>query len=176
MTHQYEMTYEAPLEMVERATTSWAKTEQSSRRKWLHMGLFFVACIVGGGLIGFSGVMRWLPDFFLLGVGLGFYLGFGFLFVMYRRNMKKLFAMMEEQFAKQGPTHAVFSAEGVSFRSNHSTAQSTWAGYDAVTALADATVLRSGGVVYPVPHDAVPEGVDAATFHADLVRWQKAAG
>lgn len=174
MTTRYEMTYEVPNDMLRRAMTSWAKPAQNKRRIWV----FFALCLIGGVALGVlgnaTGLFQVLPEGFLLGTLVGFYLGLLVWLIFHRTQLRKLSAMSEGQLEKQGPIHATYWAEGAEVRTKHTSTRSGWACYDQVIAMDDAVALRSGAVIYPIPHDALPEGVAPATFLADLQRWQKA--
>lgn len=175
MTGTYEMSFEVPMEMLRRAMTSWAKPKRPLVQKLKRLGVLVFCGALAGVLIGVSGVLDRIPDAFVFGTLVGFYIGLMFWWIMNRRDLKRLSGFVATQLEKRGQTHAKFSAEAVEMTTNLSSARSSWGAYDQVILMADATALRSGGVIYPFPHAALPEGVDAATFHADLVRWQKAA-
>ena len=175
MSTRYEFSFQVSDALLRRAMTSWNKPEKS----WKRTATFFAVCLAIGVAIGavlaLTDLFDRMPDGLVHGLLIGFYLGLLVWYFTHRYSLKKIASMSARQVQRQGPSHAVFTAKEARFRSNLGEWRADWAGYDQVIALRDATVLRSGGVVYPVPHDALPEGVAPAQFHADIVAWQEAA-
>lgn len=175
MTARYEVTFETSIDLLQRAMTQGATPPNTRRSKWL----FLAGCVCVGALNGVvltvTGVFAMVHEHFWMGLLIGFYVGLVLWYFVHRSGVKKLAKMSAAQIDRQGPTRAVFTSDKITFETAIASSTATWVAYDQVTALPDATVLRSGGVVYPIPHDALPADVDSAGFHADLARWQEAA-
>jgi hypothetical protein len=175
MSTVYTIEYKISMSLLQRAMTSWAKPQ---RPLWIR-GLRLAGLVAIGGVVGavlaFAGAFNALPEHFLTGVLVGFYIGLLFWLVMHRIGIKKLSGFTSALLHRQGPTLAVFSADHVEMSNQTGQAKMEWRAYDQVIRMRDATALKSGAMVYPIPHSALPEGVSADAFHADLSRWQAEA-
>lgn len=171
----YHLEFTVPQEMMRRATTSWARKQRSG---WGRVK-FFALCVVTGAAIGgvmaVSNLLDMLPEHFLSGVFLGFYIGLAFWFVMHRRDVRRLAGMSQRNHERQGVISLQISQAGVKGGSDLSTSDTKWAAYEQVIEMGDATALRAGAMVYPIPYTALPADVAPQDFHANIVRWQEAA-
>lgn len=174
MSGTYEMTFEVPMDMLQRAMTSWGQPHRSRIQKLTRLGIVILFGAILGILIGVFGLLDMLSDVFVIGALVGFYIGLIFWWLVHKRGVKRIAGFVAVHLEKQGKTHAKFSAKDVELETNLGSSRSSWAAFDQVVLMADATALRSGAVIYPIPHAALPAGVDAVTFHDDLVRWQEA--
>jgi len=161
-------------DLTKRAMMSWNQTRGNRRNKLL----FFVMCIAVGlviGLVGsFTGLFDLLSRDAVIGTLVGFYAGLLVWMLVARHQINKLAGMAKVQNDKQGSVTAIYAPEGVEVTTRFTTSRNAWATYDDVILIDGATVLRAGGVVYPVPHTALPQGVTPERFFADIKRWQDA--
>ena len=175
MSNQYSLAYEIELPLLQRAMTSWAKPHRSLTLKTLRfVGVVLVGCVIGGALT-LSGILDNVPDHFVTGMLVGFYIGLGLWFVVHRRGIKQLSRDTAELLARQGVTETTISAEKVTMRNCLGISENKWLSFDQVIRMSDATALKSGALVYPIPHAALPKEVSPDGFHADLCRWREAA-
>ena len=79
-----------------------------------------------------------------------------------------------QHLEKVGESTAVFTANSVRVSDSTASAEFTWYGFDAINAVKDATVLRAGGMQYPIPNSALPEGLTPDAFRAQLQEWKDA--
>jgi len=92
--------------------------------------------------------------------------------------------LMTHQIQKKAQDHVdrlglitlTLSEEGARFTEAYGFSQQTWGAYEAIIAVKDATVLRSGAMQYPIPNDALPEGLTPDAFRAQLREWKDAQG
>ena len=171
---EYKLTYQLTPDMLQRAMMSWANPLRSRAQK-LRRGVFgfIIFCVLVTLLVV---LLRYeiVTNGNLVGLLVGFYGAIGLWFVTHRYSSRKLFGFSNDALARHGPVEAVFNADHVTMTSKISTGQMGWLCFDDITALADATVLRAGGMVYAVPDAALPDGVTPAAFRADLTRWKEA--
>ena len=175
MSQAYTLHYVVSDALTKRAMVSWSRPAQNRRQLWL----FFAACVAVGALIGLSigwlGIDKIITSPMLLSGLVGFYLGLALWLVMHKRDVRRLTAFTARQREKQGPLTATFGPDEVTIDSALSRSTFAWGCVDDVIAMDGATALRSGALVYALPHSALPDGVSAKQFHQDLVSWQAAA-
>lgn len=172
---EYTLTYQLTPEMLGRAMMSWDAPQPGRagkrRRSVIATGLYVLL---------FSGVLG-LLHYDILGVDILLAVCAGFAgalvlwFVIHRMSAAKLIKLTSDGMARQGLTRAELSAEQVVLTTDISVGQMDWLCFDAVTALSDATVLMSGGMVFALPDAALPAGTTPQAFRADLERWLNAA-
>lgn len=167
----YVLTYELQPEMLKRAMMSWAKPERTKAQKLRR---------AAGAAVGFVALvsltvvlLRYdIVTFPLLFTGLvGFYAAIAIWAVTHSRSVGKLVGYSADALARQGPVTAEFRPSDVVFTSRISNSRMDWSCMDAVIALPDATVLRAGALVYPVPDAVLPTHTTPDQFRADLTRW-----
>lgn len=113
------------------------------------------------------------PSYVFAGlIGAAFLIGvFGYL---QRTRMSRFWDIVGTHWDKAGATTARFNAEGVFLTDQVSRRDLGWDAIDAVKGLSGVTVLRSGFSMIAVPDSALPSGMDAKAFRAQLDRWRTA--
>jgi len=172
---RYSLTYVLPADLQKRAMLSWAKPMRTTNQR---LRLFALGIVIGGVASGCL-VMLLQADVvtvpILLSWVVGFYAAVLLWFVSSKRSIGKLMRFAEKALLRQGTTKALFTSDEVTFRNDVSNGAMDWCCFDAVMALPDATVLRAGALVYPVPDAALPDDVTPQRFRDDLSRWMEAA-
>ncbi|MEP1792996.1 MAG: hypothetical protein ABJR02_00165 [Marinomonas sp.] len=171
----YSVAYTMTADMQSRAMLSWAKPTYSvaqKRKRWAAgAGLSIAATCALVWLLGQNLITAGM----LASAGAGFYAALLFWLFINKRNTRMLMGFANEALARQGQTKASFSPENVAFQNDLASSQMAWRSFDDVMAMPDATVLRAGALIYPVPDAALPEGTNPQAFRSDLTRWMEAA-
>jgi hypothetical protein len=175
MTQRYELRYRVSDALLKRAMTSWARPQRGLKENLLRFaGLLAIGAAIGAVVV-LTGLDDRVPSAFWIGALAGFYAGLLFWFFSHKRDLKRLAGFGQAARARQGESRVTLTAEAVEMTSDIGASRVSWQAYDQVIRMADASVLRAGAVVYPIPHDALPDGVTPEQFHADIVAWQEAA-
>ena len=172
---EYVMRYQPTPELLGRAMIAWAKPQRSwgDKIKRAAFGvilyLVLVACV--------AALLRYdlVTNAILASGVVGFVFGITLWSLFYRKNMKKITRYANDAMARHGVTEARFAAKEIQLTSQISETRMDWLCFDEVIALDDATVLRSGGVVYALPDEGLPEGATPQQFRSDLQSWMEAA-
>ncbi|MDG1352261.1 MAG: hypothetical protein P8P70_03655 [Sulfitobacter sp.] len=172
---EYTLTYQLTPGLLGRAMMSWDAPQPGragKRRKFvIAIGLYVLLFIGALALLHYD----ILDADMLLAVCAGFAGALVLWFVFYRISTAKLIKLTSDGMARQGLVRAELAAEQVVFTTDTSVGRMDWLCLDAVTALSDATVLKSGGLVFALPDAALPAGTTPHAFRADLARWLNAA-
>ncbi|GLT09345.1 hypothetical protein ACFQFQ_04980 [Sulfitobacter porphyrae] len=175
MTESYELRYRLTEDLLKQAMTNWAKPHRPLRHRALRFAGILILSGCVGATLALTGVTDMVSSDFWLGILLGFYAGIALWFFRHKHHLRRLVRYSKAKMAREGEIVARLSTEGVEFISAVATSQSSWKSYDEIIRMSDATALRSGGIMYPIPHAALPGDVPGAQFHADVVRWHEAA-
>lgn len=172
---EYVMQYEPSPELLNRAMMAWAKPQRSRGEKIrrLVLGVLLYLILVFGVflLLHYDLVTRSM----LLGGLVGLFLGIVIWAATYHKSMKKITKASHGAMARHGVTQARFSAEDIRLTSQISETRVDWLCFYEVMDLGDATVLRTGGVIYAVPDSALPADITPLQFRKDLQSWLEAA-
>lgn len=171
----YVLNYQITPELQRRAMVSWVQKPSGRGQKLRRVALgvliyiALVAAIVGllhYDILGFG---------VIIAAAAGFVAGLAFWGISHRIHTTKLITFADEALERQGPISAEFDAQQVVIASQVASSTMDWQCFDAVIALPDATALRAGALIYPVPDAALPVGTTPDAFRADLNTWIEAA-
>ena len=175
MSEAITLRYTVPPRMVRRAMTSWARPPRP--KKWYLLRAALVVLI--GGLIGAgaaaSGALSIMPDSFWLGAVAGLYAGLLLWVGISRRQMARVARLSTGAMDRAGETWARFDAGAFSLANDFVEGRYAWPALDAVTEMKDATILRMGGIVSPVPDASLPDGLSPDAFRRQIRTWWEAA-
>ena len=171
----YILDYEIDPEMQRRAMVSWLKQPKTRGQK--------VRSVVQGvlGYIAIVAALVMLMQYDVLDgkaivVGaVGMLCGLGMWWYSHHASTGAIAGFAEEALTRHGPVHTEFRADEVQINTQIARSTMLWQAFDAVLVLPDATVLRAGALVYPIPDAALPEGTTPEAFRADLTKWMEAA-
>lgn len=172
---EYSLKYQPTPEMLNRAMVAWTKPQRSRREKWKGFAFGAIAYVVLCAAVVALLQLDLVTNQVLFGLGLGMIVMIALWAMIARKHMNKLRGFSHAAMARHGETDAVFRADRVEITSQISSAQFGWLCFDEVSALSDATVLRSGAVIYAVPDAALPDDVTPSQFRADLQSWMEDA-
>jgi len=91
------------------------------------------------------------------------------------RTVKQVLAITFKSETARGEMTCIIGASGLNFRSSFGDSLLKWVAIDVVYALKGGTGLRIGGQTIPLPDAALPEGMKAAEFRAQIEKWRVAA-
>ena len=171
----HTLTYSVTPEMQNRAMVSWAKPMLTRSQKWRRNAVLMLTMMVASAVLVALLQYDVVTQVMLFSAVAGFYAAILFWFVSHRRGMAKLTGFATEALLRQGSVTAIFGAESVVFRSDLAESTMDWRSFDEVIMMKDATVLRAGALVYPLPDAALPENVTPQEFRDDLIRWMMGA-
>jgi hypothetical protein len=160
--------------MLSQAMMSWAKPQRTRAQKLRRFGLGFVAYIILVAAIVALLQAQVLSDEMLLGAAAGTVMTFLLWAAVHWYSTRGLMALAHGALARHGPVEVVLCADYIDISSQLSKGRMDWLCVDGVDRIADATVLRVGGVVYAMPDTALPAGVTPDTFYTDLTAWKEA--
>lgn len=147
-----------------------APTKQAGGRYWIWLllilfWLFLMAVMVL--LLRVPAIQQAGPAFLagllVMWVGL---LGFG------RITRARMQRTLDREQDRRGQTTAAFGPEGAMFSSSFGETRILWHAVDAVVDLATGTGLKVGLLVYPIPNEALPDGMTPVAFRERLTSWQ----
>lgn len=171
----YTLQYEITPELQRRAMMPWTKQSRSPADKRWRI-LFGVI-----GYLAFLGMIVALLQFdlidakMMIAAGLGFIAGLVIWGLTYRAGASQITGFANDALARHGPVRAIFTAEQVQLTTELSSSTMGWRCFDTVIALPDATVLRAGALVYPVPDTALSPDTLPQAFRTDINNWIGAA-
>lgn len=174
MNETLRMEYTVTPRLLLRAMTAWHPRPRL-RTRLLRIALIVVAAVVTGTVLAVTGVFRMMPDGFWTGIFVGFYAGLAFWFVVQRVQAKKIGGFAADLLERQGITRAALSDAGAEFTTDVGRSHTDWPAVDQVITMSDATGLRIGALIHPLPDAALPDGITPDTFRARLMGWIEAA-
>ncbi|KNG92577.1 YcxB family protein [Pseudaestuariivita atlantica] len=132
------------------------------------LAVIFAVSLVAGQVIGAvaPGLGAWLPAF-LVGIAAG--LGIAALYFMVQRN--RVLARSLAVTRRQGPVTAVLDASGIRFSHSLGDRRHAWEAFDGMEDIPGGLCLVSGGLAYPLPRHALPEGMTLADLRARIAAW-----
>ncbi|MEP3347334.1 MAG: hypothetical protein ABJN34_07335 [Litoreibacter sp.] len=138
--------------------------------------LFVIAlCVIM--ILGLYVIDNWLNFDTQLSHLIAFLIGmvsvFGIVVVNARLMLRETAARSMEQDAARGDVEVCFDASGVRFENNLGNSFNKWTAISEVMSLSDATALRMGAIIHPIPDAALPMAPDA--FREQLQAWKDAA-
>lgn len=164
MTDKIVLEYSESRDLLARAMTSWAQPKRTGKALIWYWSKFVIFGAVLGLALTWSGIFRITPDGFWIGLLAGFYATLIGCVVAHRMSVNKLSRFAFDLVDRAGPVTATFDQDGARFKSRISDGWQSWDCVDQVIEMKDATVLRAGAIVYPLPDEALPEGLTPQAF------------
>lgn len=175
MSETFHMRYQVAPEMLRRATLSWAQPHRSRKQKLGQFALVILCSVATGTLLAVTGVFDLVEPAFWTGALIGFYAGLLLWLVIHQYSTRKLTGFSTDLMARQGKIETKVTAQDVSMKSALSEGTMNWGCFDQVIEMADATALRAGAMIYPIPNSALPENVSPQYFRATVLAWLEAS-
>lgn len=176
-TEAIPLEYQLSPAIMKQASVAWTKEAPFAKRI---VGRFWriVLWLVGINFILF-GALRFFhgPDYtdaHFDGAILGIVTGCIGMMIFVRLMNNQIQKKAKDYVAGLGAISLTLSEEGTRFIEAHGFSQQTWGAYEAIIAVKGATVLRAGAMQYPIPNDALPEGLTPEAFRAQLQEWKDA--
>ncbi len=169
--------YTVTADILAQASCSWVKEVNTGYMRWFRYVRVFLIYV--GVLIFMNAALQFLfgenyVDTHYAGAVVGAAFGYFMFFFLVWLSQRKLRQLTMQHLEKVGESTAVFTANSVRVSDSTASAEFTWYGFDAINAVKDATVLRAGGMQYPIPNSALPEGLTPDAFRAQLQEWKDA--
>lgn len=173
MTEPIELSYRFDTKLLPAAMNGWWRSAVPPV-KFVHRAAFWAVVWLGllilAGAIGRFGLS---PVFVIAGIlGAGVMVA-GFAYLQ-RTRMRQFYRIVGTHWERAGEITVRFDAQGVRMRDAVSERRFDWAGIDAIQAAKGATVFRSGMSMIAIPDAALPGGLSAQAFRAQLREWQGA--
>lgn len=175
MSEAIHLTYTTSPDLMKRASTSWARPPLRPMQQLLRWLGFVAAGAILGVLLVATGLFARMPDGFWTGGLVGFYAGLALWLFVHTRNARKLLGFSDALNARAGETQMTLSHKGVATSTQIAKGEMTWPCIDQVIELPDATVLRAGAFVYPIPDGALPEGITPQELRRRVHVWKGTA-
>lgn len=168
---RHTLTYQPTPEMQNRAMLSWVKPMRGGVQNLRGFDVWFVpyaVAIIGiVALPGFDIISRAE----LIAGTVGFFVAMTLWAVTHRYSTRKLMGFSNQALTPHRATTAIFTPDYVEINSEISVGRMDWRCFDGISQILDATVMRAGGLVYPVPDHALPQGTSSDEFRANLKSW-----
>lgn len=169
--------YTVTPQIMKQASCSWMNEGRSGLQRILRLGLGLVvgaiAIILMNVMVRFSAGDAYTPE--LSGAaGIGLFFGIGASFLLMRLGQKKVWKLALTHLDRTGEVTAVITSESIRMSDTTVMTEISWAGFDAINTVKEATVLRVGSMQYPIPDAALPEGLTPDAFRAQLQEWKDA--
>ncbi len=165
-------------------TASTALTRAGMAACWRHLAQptgrlvsILVSLLVAVALVGLSHVLTRALGFppggyvlVLAGTLLG-YLGATFLIF---RQQRRIAASATARAQTDGPTTATLGPDGARFDTANVQRFYRWAAIDGTFTMQGGLGLRTGGIFYPIPTSALPDGLTREALIAQIDAWRGA--